>query len=156
MLAGGRDQYRSCAARLDHACSMVDGRNLQHSGGGGKGLHRHWRRQRQGTLTAITTPDIALTVLKVSSSQGSPQVLAWPETFGRTDSNRCRRSREMNDFQTPLAQTPRTFLRHHYGISELRLHRSSFDADLRLEVEDQARLEDGIFGTFPKTRANTR
>src|SRR5271155_5297218 len=86
--------------------------------------------------------------------------LAWPETFGRTDSKSRGRSREINDFHPSLAQTPRTLFRDQNGISELREHRSSFDDDRRLEVENHARLVDGAFGTLraarPATLASTR
>jgi hypothetical protein len=69
-------------------------------------------------------------VLSQGAKQVPPHFLAWPETFGRTDSKRCRRSREINDFHLPPAQTPRTRFRDHYGISEIRRHPSSFDADV--------------------------
>jgi hypothetical protein len=69
-------------------------------------------------------------VLSQGAKQVPPHFLAWPETFGRTDSKRCRRSREINDFHLPPAQTPRTLFRDHYGISEIRRHPSSFDADV--------------------------
>jgi hypothetical protein len=61
-------------------------------------------------------------VLSQGAKQVPPHFLAWPETFGRTDSKRCRRSREINDFHLPPAQTPRTLFRDHYGISEIRRH----------------------------------
>ena len=95
-------------------------------------------------------------VLSQGAKQAPPDFLAWPETFGGTNSKWRRRSREMNDFQSPLAQTPRTLFRDHHWISELRPHWSSFDADLRLEIEDHARLEDSVFGNFLKSRANAR
>jgi hypothetical protein len=69
-------------------------------------------------------------VLSQGAKQVPPHFLAWPEAFGRTDSKRCRRSREINDFHLPPAQTPRTLFRDHYGISEIRRHLSSFDADV--------------------------
>jgi hypothetical protein len=69
-------------------------------------------------------------VLSQSARQILPHFLACPETFRRTDSKRCRRSREINDFHLPSAQTPRTLFRDHDGISEIRRHLSSFDADV--------------------------
>ena len=69
-------------------------------------------------------------VLSQGAKQAPPHFLAWLETFGRTDPKRCRRSREINDFHLPPAQTPRTLFRDDYGISEIRRHLSSFDADV--------------------------
>ena len=57
-------------------------------------------------------------VLSQGAKQVPPHFLAWSENFGRTDSKRCRRLGEINDFQSPLAQTPRTLFRDHHWISE--------------------------------------
>ena len=85
------------------------------------------RAARLGIERLMSAPH---TVLSQGAKQVPPHFLAWPETFGRTDSKRCRRSREINDFHLPPAQTPRTLFRDHYGISEIRRHPSSFDANV--------------------------